>query len=510
MLNGDESSRTPAAEARTVIIGGGPAGLTAAYELSKAGRRSVVLEADSNVGGISRTAQYKGYKFDIGGHRFYTKVSIVERMWHEVLHDDLLKRSRSSRILFNKRFFKYPLDAWNVFTQLGPIESFLCLLSYIKAALEKHIRRILRIQKPELDFETYVCTRFGRRLFQRFFESYTEKVWGIPCNKIRAEWAAQRIKGISVKNVILSFLRFGNTGKKNAIKSFIDAFEYPRLGPGMLWERVRDIVDQQHSKVHLNTKVTRILWEPGKGVTAVEAGGQMHRGDSFISSMPIRDLIAALDPPPPPEVLAAKDMFSYRDFLTVALITRGQPQTVDNWLYIHEPSVKVGRVQIFNNWSPEMVPEPDRTCYGLEYFCFEGDGLWTMEDSGLVALATKELAQIGIVKEEDIVDGAVVRQPKAYPVYDEHFRTGLDILRAFLTQLPNLQLVGRNGMHKYNNQDHSMLTAMLAVRNILGANYDLWRVNIDTEYQEEGGNITEDELRDLEHTQPLVPERITA
>lgn len=503
------SEGATAERAQTVIIGGGPAGLTAAYELCKAGRRSVVLEADSNVGGISRTVDYKNYKFDIGGHRFYTKVSIVERMWHEVLHDDLLKRSRSSRILFNKRFFKYPLDAWNVFTQLGPFESFLCLVSYTKAALEKHARRILRVERPEPDFETYVCTRFGRRLFRRFFESYTEKVWGIPCKQIRAEWAAQRIKGISVKNVILSFLRFGaSNNKSNAIKSFIDAFEYPRLGPGMLWERVRDIVNTQHSRVLQNTKATRVLWEAERGVIAVEAGGELHYGANFISSMPIRDLIVALDPPPPPDVLAAKDLFSYRDFITVALIVRGEPKTKDNWLYIHEPAVKVGRVQIFNNWSPEMVPEPNRTCYGLEYFCFEGDGLWNMADSDLISLATKELAQIGIVAPKDVVDGAVVRQPKAYPVYDEHFRKGVDILRQFLVRLPNLQLVGRNGMHKYNNQDHSMLTAMLAVRNILGAKYDLWRVNIDTDYQEEGGNITEEELRALEESQPLVPERV--
>lgn len=496
---------------QAVIIGGGPAGLTAAYELSKAGLTSTVLEADAIVGGISRTVEYKGYRFDIGGHRFYTKVSVVEKMWHEVLSGDLLQRSRSSRILFNKRFFKYPLDAWNVFTQLGPIESFLCLVSYTKAALLKHAYRLLRIERPELDFETYVSTRFGKRLFRRFFESYTEKVWGIPCKQIRAEWAAQRIKGISVKNVILTFFNFGRTSEKDkVIKSFIDAFEYPRHGPGMLWERVRDLVEVGGSKVHVKTKVTRVLWTPGHGVTAVEAGGRLFSGQNYISSMPIRDLVAALDPPPPPDVLAAKDLFSYRDFITVALIVRGAPPTKDNWLYIHEPSVKVGRVQIFNNWSPELVPEPDRTCYGMEYFCFEGDGLWSMADADLIALATRELAEIGIVKPEDVVDGSVVRQPKAYPVYDEHFRPALQILRRFLAELPNLQLVGRNGMHKYNNQDHSMLTAMLAVRNILGANYDLWKVNIDTEYQEEGGDITEEELRALESSQPLVPEKLPA
>lgn len=496
---------------RTVIIGGGPAGLTAAYELCAAGKPSIVLEAENDVGGISRTAEYKGYKFDIGGHRFYTKVKIIEQMWRNVMGKDFLTRSRSSRILYNKRFFQYPLEPWNLFLNLGPIETALCLLSYTKAALEKHAKKLLRIPQPEEDFETYVSIRFGRRLFKRFFESYTEKVWGIKCREIQSEWAAQRIKGISVKKVILTFLKFGIKSSKDAeIKSFIDSFEYPRLGPGMLWNRVKEIVEEHDSEVVMNAPVTRILWEPNRGVTAVEAAGKLYEGTTFISSMPIRELIAALDPPPPQHVLKAKDAFSYRDFFTVALITRGKPKTLDNWVYIHDPDVKVGRVQIFNNWSPEMVPEPDRTCYGLEYFCFEGDGLWTMSDKDLIALAAKELEQVGLARAADVVDGTVVRQKKAYPVYDSAFRPGLAILREFLVQLPNLQLVGRNGMHKYNNQDHSMLTAMLAVRNILGAKYDLWRINIDSDYQEEGSNITEKELRDLESSQPLVPRAITA
>ncbi len=491
---------------RTVIIGGGPAGLTAAYELCAANKSSVVLEAENDVGGISRTAEYKGYKFDIGGHRFYTKVKVVEQMWRDVMGKDFLTRSRSSRILYNKHFFQYPLEPWNLFLGLGPIETGLCLLSYTKAGLEKHAKKLLRIPQPERDFETYVSIRFGKRLFKRFFESYTEKVWGMKCREIQSEWAAQRIKGISVKKVILTFLTFGGRSAKDVkIKSFINSFEYPRHGPGMLWNRVKEIVEQRQSEVVMNAPVTRVLWEPERGVTAVEAGGKLYGGANFISSMPIRDLIAAFDPPPPPHILKARDAFSYRDFLTVALITRGQPKTEDNWVYIHEPEVKVGRVQIFNNWSPEMVPEPDRTCYGMEYFCFEGDGLWAMSDPDLIALASKELERVGLAKAADVVDGTVVRQKKAYPVYDDAFRPGLAILREFLDKLPNLQLVGRNGMHKYNNQDHSMLTAMLAVRNILGAQYDLWRINIDTEYQEEGGNITEEELHQLERSQPLVP-----
>ncbi len=508
--DGDNVKTINEDSARTVIIGAGPAGLTAAYELGKAGRSSVVLEAEDVVGGISRTVDYKGYRFDIGGHRFFTKVGVVERMWHDVLGDELLQRSRSSHILFNKRLFKYPLEPWNLFFQLGPIESFLCVMSYTKSLFIKYFKKIFRLPRPELDFETYVVVRFGRRLFSKFFESYTEKVWGMKCNTIRAEWAAQRIKGISVKQVILSFFRFGiQRPKDTLIKSFINRFEYPRHGPGMLWTRTKEIIEQEHSKVITNAKVTKIFWKPGR-VTGVEAGGVRYEGDTFISTMPIRELIAALDPPPPPRVVKAQEAFSYRDFLTVALITRGVPQSDDNWVYIHDPSVQVGRVQIFNNWSPEMVPEPNRTCFGMEYFCFEGDGLWSMSDEDLIKLGAQELETIGMGKAADVVDGTVVRQPKAYPVYDDAFRPGLEILREFLTEIPNLQLVGRNGMHKYNNQDHSMLTAMLAVRNILGGNYDLWRVNIDTEYQEEGGNITEEELRALESSQPLVPMPITA
>jgi protoporphyrinogen oxidase len=485
---------------RTVIIGAGPAGLTTAYELSNGGRASIVLEGSPYIGGISRTAEYKGYRFDIGGHRFFTKVEVVDRIWHEVLGDDFIKRSRSSRLLYKKRFFEYPLEPLNVFVQLGPVESLLCALSYAKAAVFK--------KKPEPDFETYVSNRFGRRLYERFFKAYTEKVWGIPCNELQAEWAAQRIKGMSVKQILLNFFNLRRIrSKDDVIKSLIKAFEYPRQGPGMMWTKMRDLVEEGHSKVIMETPVTRILWEPGR-VIAVEAGGKLYEGTNFVSSMPIRDLIDALDPPPPPELLKAREAFSYRDFLTVALITRGLPKTDNNWVYIHDPQVTVGRIQIFNNWSPEMVPEPDRTCYGMEYFCFEGDGLWETPDADLIKLAAKEIDEVGICKASDVLDGTVVRQPKAYPVYDDKYRPGVKVLREFLDTVPNLQLVGRNGMHKYNNQDHSMLTAILAARNIMGSNFDLWRVNIDTDYHEEGGNITEAELRDLESTQPLVPRRL--
>jgi protoporphyrinogen oxidase len=464
----------------------------------------VVLEKDDVVGGISRTAEYKGYLFDIGGHRFFTKVAAVEAMWREVLGEEFLTRPRLSRIFYRRKFFQYPLEPLNALFGLGIAESIHCGLSYLWV-------RIAPI-RPEDTFEAWVSNRFGRRLFKIFFESYTEKVWGMSCKKIRAEWAAQRIKGLSLLSVVKNAFS-SNRGDKS-IKTLIHEFQYPRRGPGMMWERTCGLVEQAGSRVVLNAAVERIYWQPG-GVTGVLAGGTVYEGSSFISSLPIRELIRKLDPQAPPELLAASAHFQYRDFLTVALIVRSPDLFPDNWIYIHEPGVKVGRIQNFKNWSPEMVPDPATSCVGLEYFCFEGDGLWTMTDAELVDLGRRELAELGLAKAEEIVDGCVVRMPKAYPVYDEHYQKGVDAIREFLAGVPNLQLVGRNGMHRYNNQDHSMLTAMLAARNIVsaetgsGVRYDLWKVNSDDEYHEGAVRAEADEFRKLELTQPMVPTRIS-
>jgi protoporphyrinogen oxidase len=479
---------------RPIIIGAGPAGLTAAYEFLRHGVKPLVLEGDTVVGGISRTANYKGYLFDIGGHRFFTKVAQVEQFWHEILGDDLLKRPRLSRILYGGKFYDYPLNLSNVLNNLGLVESAHCGLSYAKAHLFP--------RKPELDFETWVTNRFGWRLYTMFFRSYTEKVWGIPCTEIQAEWAAQRIKGLSlitaVKNALMSKQP---ANKKDVIKTLIHEFEYPRRGPGMMWEKVADLVQQGGGEILMSHPVTRIRWESGR-VTGVEAGGSLFPGDHIISTMPIRDLIVALDPAPGLDA-AALD-FNYRDFLTVALILRKRDTFPDNWIYIHDSRVKVGRIQNFKNWSPEMVPDPETSCLGLEYFCFEGDGLWTMPDRDLIELGRRELDAIGLADAADVIDGTVVRMPKAYPVYDGTYKRGLSKVREFLPSVPNLHLVGRNGMHHYNNQDHSMLTAMLAVRNVLGADYNLWDVNVDEEYHEEGARI---DINALKETQPLVPSR---
>ena len=491
---------------KVVLIGGGPAGLTGAYELCKLGVKPLVLEKDSVVGGISRTVNYKGYHFDIGGHRFFTKVGAVQRMWHEVLPEgEFLRRGRLSRIYYNNKFFYYPLRPLNALFGIGIWNSILVFGSYIWAHWFPEL--------PEDNFERWVSNRFGKRLYRIFFKTYTEKVWGIPGNEIAAEWAAQRIKGLSLIVALKNALLQQAVDKKSVVKTLIDSFEYPKLGPGMMWNTVADLVKEKGGDIRLNAEVDKILWSNGQ-VEAVEVSGpdgrEAIRGTHFISSMPIRELLQKFDPVVPHKVLAAANSLHYRDFLTVALIIDRADLFPDNWIYIHDPGVKVGRIQNFKNWSSSMVPDPSKSCLGLEYFCFEGDGLWSSQDEKLIELGKEELAHLGLVREDEVVDGMVVRMPKAYPVYDTTYREALTTIRQFLDPFHNLQLVGRNGMHKYNNQDHSMLTAMLAVENVFGANHDLWKVNADEEYHEE---VTAREARvqeqaaQLAATQPLIPQR---
>jgi protoporphyrinogen oxidase len=467
-----------------VIAGGGPAGLTAAYELSKHGKPCVVLEADPRmVGGISRTDQYKGYRFDIGGHRFFSKSDEVNRLWHEILGDDLITRSRLSRIYYDRKFFHYPLKPADALWKLGPLRSLKIGLSYIKAKLAP-------IQ-PERTFEDWVVNRFGRVLFDIFFKSYTEKLWGMPTSTISADWAAQRIKDLSLVKAVTSAL-FGRLGARRGevIKTLIDEFQYPRLGPGQMWEAARDKIRERGGAIHLDRRVD-VIEHDGSVVTSFlthDSNGRRTRylGRHFLSSLPIRELIRALDPPAPPHVIHAAESLKYRDFLTVVLIV-DKPETFpDNWIYIHEPQVRLGRIQNFKNWSPDLVPDPSKSSLGLEYFCFEGDDLWTKSDAELIALGTREIDSIGLVAARDVIDGCVVRMPKAYPVYDDEYQAHVAVIRGWLKKsLPNLELAGRNGMHKYNNQDHSMMTALLAARNILGLGpFDPWKVNTDAEYHE--------------------------
>ena len=347
-----------------------------------------------------------------------------------------------------------------------------------------------------------------------FFKSYTEKVWGIPCHQISAEWAEQRIKGLSFKTTLKHALGKGLKGGEEVIKTLIHQFHYPRQGPGMMWERVAQQVERGTCNLELGAEVVRIVTST-TGVESVvySQDDREHevRGRSFISTMPVRELIEKMSPPPPDSILEAARSLRYRDFVTVALVVDQPDLFPDNWIYVHDPEVRVGRVQNFKNWSASMVPNPSHTCLGLEYFCFENDDLWLMDDTDLITFATREIERLGLLKGQ-VVDGAVVRMPKAYPIYDGQHALALATIRGYLSPLGNLQLVGRNGMHKYNNQDHSMFTAMLAVNNLRGASVDLWSINTDRSYQEETTE-TEigvlDTLTQLDNTQPLVPATVT-
>ena len=471
--------RNPKSEIKNaIVIGGGPAGLTAAYDLTKVGIKPIVLEMGARVGGIARTEVFNGYRMDIGGHRFFTKVPEVEAFWHEVLGEDFLTRPRLSRIYYDRKYIMYPLRFADALSKLGVRQSFLVLMSYFRSQLLPY--------RHERTFEEWVSNRFGRRLYRIFFKTYTEKVWGIPCDQLSAQWAAQRIQNLSLPRAVWGAI-FGARGAKN-VKSLIEEFHYPRLGPGMLWERTQQLVEQSGGEVRLSTEVMKVLHRDGKAIGVVaQSNGREEtiEADAIISSMPISELVAKLDPPAPFDVREGAGRLTYRDYFTVGLIINQADLFPDNWIYIHAPEVKVGRVQNFKNWSPEMVPDPDKTFLGLEYFCNEGDELWSMSDAELIQLATQELETMGLARAADVAGGTVVRQLKTYPVYTGEYQAYLERIRGFLDSISNLQTVGRNGLHMYNNQDHSMLTAMLAVKNLQGEQHDVWSVNVERAYHEE-------------------------
>jgi len=483
-------------QSSVVILGGGPAGLTAAYELSNLGIPCVVLERDRVVGGLSRTVEYNGFRFDIGGHRFYTKVSLVQDVWRGILGADLLTCTRLSRIYYRSKFFQYPLEPMDALRKLGLLEALRCGLSFAKSRAFPKL--------PEEDFETWVSNRFGRRLFTTFFKSYTEKVWGMDCREIGAEWAAQRIQGMSLWSLLRDTV-FPKGTKE--LKTLIKAFQYPRLGPGMLWSRMREIVEQRGVQVVLDAPVERIRWD-GSRIESVEAGGKRWKGSHFISSIAIGELVEKFEPKAPEPLREVGKELKYRDFITVALMVRAADVFPDNWIYLQDREVIAGRVQNYKNWSAEMTPSPELTCLGVEYFCNEGGALWNRSDGELIELAKREMAALKLVRSDEVVDGAVVRVLKAYPVYDRGYQQCLSVVRDFLAGMPNLQLIGRNGMHRYNNQDHSMLTGILAARNVGGATFDLWNLNLDQDYLEEGPVVSAADLAAMEKTQPLVPRPI--
>jgi protoporphyrinogen oxidase len=491
------------------VIGAGPAGLTAAYCLSKQGRSVLVIERDPvYVGGISRTVRYNGFHFDIGGHRFFSKSKEVVALWREILPDDFIARPRLSRIYYDGKFFSYPLKAFEALRKLGVLTSAACMASYAYAKLFPIA--------PARTLHEWVRNQFGERLFQIFFKTYTEKVWGMSCDEISADWAAQRIKGLDLATAILNGLRrslhLAGNGKANGepVKTLIESFQYPRKGPGMMWEAAARKIAAQGGRILMGRELVGLEFDDAHKLWRIDVAAASGERETYtarhvVSSAPLRELVSRFKPAPI-SLLHARAL-RYRDFLTVALMVRKAELFPDNWIYIHDPSVKVGRVQNFRSWSPEMVPD-GMSCLGLEYFCFEGDGLWTAADGDLIALAKNEAAQIGLIRPEDVVDACVVRQAKAYPVYDEGYRDNVAAIRLDLeTAYPSLHVIGRNGMHRYNNQDHAMMTGMLAARNIIaGARlYDVWNVNEDAEYHEAG----EAGIRDALDSVRLVPEKVT-
>jgi protoporphyrinogen oxidase len=476
---------------RVVIAGAGPAGLTAAFVLTREGVEVEVLEADPvKVGGISRTEDHEGYRFDIGGHRFFTKADEVEKLWHEILPEDQwLHVQRMSRIYYRGVFFDYPLKASDALRKLGFVESVLCVLSYLRARMFP--------RRDVTSFEDWIVNHFGVRLYRIFFKTYTEKVWGRPCDQISADWAAQRIKGLSLLSAVRNALptmpwaRRRRTGGDDAvIKTLVETFAYPREGPGQMWEYAAEAVEARGCPVRMGTTVVGVSrGDDGvQALTVEDADGRREvTGTDFVATLPLSELVEIMDPPAPDHVREAAGLLEYRDYLTVVLVVDREEVFPDNWIYIHEPEVQLGRIQNYKNWSPHMVPDRSRTALGLEYFTTKGDlDLWETDDEVLLRLGIDEASQIGLVDPDEVLHGSVVRMRRAYPVYDEHYRANVEAVRVWLDEAtPNLQTVGRNGMHKYNNQDHSMMAALLAARNLMGESWDPWKVNTDAEYHEE-------------------------
>jgi len=487
-----------------VIIGAGPAGLTAAYELSvRYGITPTILESDSVVGGISRTVERDGWRFDIGGHRFFTKVPEVEAFWHEILDDDdFMLRPRMSRIYYEGKYYDYPLKASNALKNLGILEAFLCVMSYVWARI--------RPPKDQTTLEGWIVARFGWRLYKHFFKTYNEKLWGVPTNKMPADFAAQRIKNLSLFNAVANALLPKRNQKD--ITSLIEEFQYPKYGPGMMWERCRDLVEARGVKVVMSSRVVGIRHTDGRAVTVIAETADGARTeypcDHVISSMPISQLLAAMDPPAAESARAAAADLRYRDFLTVALVVPETDSFPDNWIYVHSRDVQVGRIQNFGSWSPYLVKE-GRTCLGLEFFVFEGDDTWNAADEDLVEQGKRELQILGLVDPAVVEAGYVVRMPKAYPFYDERYKANVARIVEWLDDCaPNVHPVGRNGMHRYNNQDHSMFTAMLTAENIArGTHHDVWNVNVEEEYHEEGSDDAGPKLgaRGTGRDAPVIP-----
>ncbi len=462
-----------------VIMGAGPAGLAAGFELLKKNCNALLFESQNQVGGISKTVKYKDFYFDLGGHRFFTKLDEVNDLWHEVLKDDFQKVPRLSRIYYQNKYFNYPLTAMNALTGMGVMDTIGITSSYMYSKIFPC--------KCEDTFEQWVSNRFGKKLYSMFFKTYTEKVWGIPCSQIQAEWAAQRIKGLSLKTAVINAV----VKKNNTIKTLINEFDYPTYGPGMMYNRMKEHIENMGGSVYMNSTVDRVNKEGNeiKSIEYVDKHGARTsvEGRQFISSIPVTELVKKISPAPDTRVLKAADNLSYRSIITIDIILRKKDLFPDNWIYIHSPEVKLGRIQNFKNWSKKMIPTEDKTSLGLEYFCNENDEFWNLPDNELFEIASNEIEKLNIAKKEDIEDYIVIKVPKAYPVYMNGYRSNIEIIEEYLKQIRNLQQIGRYGLFKYNNMDHSVLTGLYAAKNIIEDRYkyDTWKVNTDSEYQEE-------------------------
>ncbi|KPA12122.1 Amine oxidase domain protein, partial [Candidatus Magnetomorum sp. HK-1] len=458
-----------------IIIGAGPAGLTAGYECVMKGFHPLIFEKSNKVGGISRTETYNGYFFDIGGHRFFTKSNKIQKLWEDVLDDDFITVPRISRIYYNGRFYDYPLQFMNVLKNLGLKECFLIVLSYIKSKCSR--------KDIEDSFDKWVSNQFGNRLYQTFFKTYTEKVWGIPCNQISSDWASQRIQGLSLRSAIMN--AFIDNKK---VKTLIDKFYYPVKGPGMMWERFHHIIENKGGTVLFNAKVIK-LEHDNKEIKNLTYFNNNKREQmpvkQIISSEAISSLVLMLSPTPPEKVVSAAKCLAYRSLIVVVLMIDKKNLFPDQWIYIHSPDVKVGRIQNYANWSVAMLPDQEKTCIAMEYFCSEGDETWLSSDNTLIKQASQELSLLGLADLNDIIDHCVVRQPKAYPVYDKNYSKNLSIIKAYIDKFTNLQTIGRNGMHRYNNQDHSMLAGIMAIQNIFDdSKNNIWTINEEEDYLE--------------------------
>lgn len=460
-----------------VIIGGGPAGLAAALELGRLRRHAVTVEQLQLLGGIARTERFDGYRFDLGGHRFFTRIPEISALWEELLGDELLTRPRLSRVYHHGQFYSYPLRLGEALHKLGMLRSLRVVGSYLAARIHP--------QLPEDTLEKWVSNRFGRVLFETFFKSYTEKVWGLPTSEISATWARQRIRDLSLGKAILSRLN-PFRGKTSGATSLIEEFRYPRLGPGMMWEACAQRAAAAGQEFLLGTRAMELRHRQGMVESVVVATAEGTRSldcSAVISTMSLPDLVRSLRPAPPAEVLNAAASLHFREFVTVALVIDRTDLFPDNWIYIHEPSCQVGRIQNFRNWSPDLIPNQEESVVGLEYFCNRNDALWSSSDADLVTLATEELARLGLLRGGRVRRSFVARVEKAYPVYDGDFATHVRTIRTWLeAHLRNLQTCGRNGLHRYNNLDHSMLTGLYAARNLAGEHHDVWSVNLEDAY----------------------------